>query len=81
MAHSEPLLVVAESGITHIVTVADLAGVAGTAVVLSFLLEVDRRVNELLRGRADQALASVTDKQRSDAEEHCQRAQAEGGGA
>ena len=78
LASSEPLLVVGESGISHIITVADFAGVAGTAVVLSFLLAVDRGLNGLLLRRADDALGAVTDKQRSEVEERRRRAQAEG---
>lgn len=35
LADSDPLLVVGEAGATHVVTRADFAGVAGTAVVLA----------------------------------------------
>lgn len=78
LASAEPLLVVGDSGLTHIVTVADFAGVAGTAVVFSYLAAVDRGLNDLLSGRADEAMEAVTEKQRSDALRRRERAQAEG---
>jgi hypothetical protein len=75
---SEPLLVVGESGVTHIVTIADFAGVAGTAVALSFLLAVDRGLNELLRPQAEEAIEAISAKQREGAETRRARAEADG---
>ena len=68
MHRSEPLLVVGERGVTHIVTIADFAGVAGTAVVLSFMLAVDRALNELLRPHAKRAMRLIGEDQRGGAE-------------
>jgi hypothetical protein len=75
---SEPLLVVGDAGVTHIVTLADFAGVAGTAVALSFLLAVDGGLNELLLRRREHALAALTPEQREKAEELRSKAEAEG---
>lgn len=74
LASREPLLVVGQRGVTHIVTAADFAGVAGSAAVLSFLLAVDRGVNALLRPRAEQAFAAIGEKQLEAAQEHHRRA-------
>ena len=74
---SEPLLVVGASGVTHIVTVADFAGVAGTAVALSFLLAVDRGLNELLRPRAGEVIEAISEEEREDAEGRRARAEAD----
>jgi len=78
MHRTDPLLVVGATGITHIVTVADFAGVAGTAVVLSFVLAVDRGLNQLLSTHADKAVDAVGDKERVEADERRRRAETEG---
>ncbi len=75
---NEPLLVLGEGGVTHIVTVADFAGVAGTAVVLSFLLAVDRAINEFLRPQATQVLEAISPARRKEAEDRRTSAEAEG---
>jgi hypothetical protein len=75
---SEPLLVVGDAGVTHIITLADFAGVAGTAVALSFLVAVDGALNELLLRHREQALAALTPEQREKAEELRSKAEAEG---
>jgi hypothetical protein len=75
---SEPLLVVGESGVTHIINVADFAGAAGTAVALAFLVAVDSALNELLLRHRDEAVAALTDAQRADAEDRRATAEREG---
>lgn len=78
LARSDPLLVVGERGLTHVITLADFAGVAGSAVVLSFMLAVDRVTNEILRPCAAEAFRTATQKEREDAEKRRSEAAAEG---
>jgi hypothetical protein len=78
LADSEPLLVVGAAGATHVVTRADFAGVAGTAVVLAYLLALDRGLNELLRAYEEPALALVPPDRLKEAEERRARADREG---
>jgi hypothetical protein len=78
LADQEPLPVVASAGVTHLVTRADFAGVAGTAVVLAYLLALDRALNELLRGHSAQALEQLSAKRLQEAEERRDLATSEG---
>ena len=78
LADPEPLLVVGAAGVTHVVTRADLAGVAGTAVVLAYLLTLDRGLNVLLRTYETQALAAIPLERLKEAEERRETALNEG---
>jgi len=78
LADSEPLLVVGDAGATHVVTRADFGGVAGTAVVLAYLLALDRGLNELIRSYQARALALVPPDRLKEAEERREKASREG---
>ena len=77
-ADPEPLLVVGDSGVTHLVTIADFGGVAGTVASLSFLMAVDQGLNELLLQRPDETLFALTPTQERDADERRKQAEARG---
>jgi hypothetical protein len=63
-----PLLVVGGDTITHIITRADFAGVAGTAAVLMTLLTLDVKLNALLLDRRDVAWNALSREQQAQAE-------------
>jgi hypothetical protein len=63
-----PLLVVGGDAITHIINVADFAGVAGTAAALMALLTLDLRLNALLLTQADDAWRALNRDQRKNAQ-------------
>ena len=78
LADQDPLLVVGSAGATHLVTRADFAGVTGTAVVLAYLLAVDRGLNELLHAYGDPALSQLSPDRLEEAKERRERAAREG---
>jgi len=71
-----PLLVVGGDAITHIINVADFAGVAGTAAALMALLTLDLRLNALLLTRADDAWRALNSEQRRSAKKWQRKAAA-----
>lgn len=74
-----PLLVVGGDAITHIITVADFAGVAGTAAVLLALLTLDAKLNALLLCHENQAWQALEPKQQRAAENYKRKAAKQGG--
>jgi hypothetical protein len=69
-----PLLVVGGDTITHIITRADFAGVAGTAAVLMTLLTLDAKLNALLLDRRDAAWNALKRQQQRLAEDRQKKA-------
>jgi hypothetical protein len=71
------LLVVGGGGVTHIITRADFAGVAGTAVVLACLTVLDAEMDRFIQAdlnRVRDLMGSLTTKQIEDAEANRRRA-------
>jgi hypothetical protein len=64
---SEPLLVVGHLGVTHVITVADFASVAGTAVVLTAMTVLDAEMDAHIQSdqnRCMKLMSNLDDKER-----------------
>jgi hypothetical protein len=76
---NDPLLVVGNGGATHVVTLSDFGGVAGTAVVLSYVVAVDGLLNDLLHLHAERTWQSLRDDDRAAATRLHHQAEQDGG--